>query len=94
MSIDQDWRFAELIVRALTEPGLRRRYEENPYRVLAEAGIGTTPGEAVPALPAAEELDLVVDLFDRLPAVAPGPASYCLTFNETEYTAALSGAAA
>ncbi|MEV7601805.1 hypothetical protein AB0O91_31020 [Kitasatospora sp. NPDC089797] len=82
MSIDKDWRFAELIVRVWTEPGLRRRYEENPARVLAEAGIRTVPGEAIPALPAAEELDVVVDLFELLPNEAP-PVAGCLSINDT-----------
>ncbi|GAA2150605.1 hypothetical protein GCM10009760_45180 [Kitasatospora kazusensis] len=93
MSLDEDWRFADLIVRAWTEPGLRRRYEENPYRVLAEAGIRTLPGEAVPILPAAEELDLVVDLFELLPTEPP-IASMCLTFNDGDAVAAFSGAEA
>jgi hypothetical protein len=82
MSIDKDWRFAELIVRVWTEPGLRRRYEENPFQVLAEAGIRTIPGEAVPTLPAAEELDVVVDLFELLPSEAPA-VSNCLSINDT-----------
>ncbi|MDH6128046.1 hypothetical protein [Kitasatospora sp. GP82] len=93
MSVNEDWRFAELIVRAWTEPGLRRRYEENPHQVLAEAGIPTVPGEAVPALPVVEELDVVVDLFDLLPAEAPATAM-CLSINDTEPTAVLAGAEA
>ncbi|MFF5429235.1 hypothetical protein ACFY5K_04030 [Streptomyces griseofuscus] len=83
MSIDKDWRFAELIVRAWTDPVLCRRYEENPYRVLAEAGIRPLPGESAPALPLAEELDVVVDHFELLPAKAPA-ANSCLSICDVE----------
>lgn len=91
MSIDKDWRFAELIVRAWTEPDLRRRYEEDPYRVLAEAGIEALPGEPVPPLPVSEELDVVVDLFDLLPTEAPATCM-CLSIRDLEPAGALSAA--
>ncbi|MGW4160619.1 hypothetical protein [Streptomyces sp. NPDC004788] len=93
MSIDKDWRFAELIVRAWTDPALRRRYEQNPYQVLAEAGIRPLPGESAPALPLAEELDVVVDRFELLPADAPAAGS-CLSICDVENGIAGRGAEA
>ncbi|MDH6580681.1 hypothetical protein [Kitasatospora sp. MAP5-34] len=82
MSIDKDWRFAELIVRSWTEPDLAARYQADPYHVLAEAGIHPAPGEtppALPALPAHEELEVVIDLFT-------GPASHTSTQGPHPYT--------
>ncbi|MFI6847853.1 hypothetical protein OG535_04635 [Kitasatospora sp. NBC_00085] len=93
MSIDKDWRFAEVILRAWTEPGLRHRYEDDPAQVLAEAGIQTVPGEPLPALPLAEELDVVTELFDLLPAQAPATA-LCLSIRDAEFEPLLAGAEA
>ncbi|MDO0926667.1 hypothetical protein QQY24_15045 [Streptomyces sp. TG1A-8] len=78
MSLDHDWRFAELVARTWTEPDLKERYAADPHRVLAEAGIDLAPGTPVPHLPAGEELDVVVAPFDTLPAAAP-TAGFCLS---------------
>ncbi|GAA1072888.1 hypothetical protein GCM10009665_79220 [Kitasatospora nipponensis] len=86
MSIDQDWRFAELIVRSWTEPDLRSRYQANPSEVLAEAGITAAPGEALPALPAGEDLEVVIDLFETLPDQPPAT-GFCLSIKDHEPTA-------
>ncbi|MGW2490555.1 hypothetical protein ACWCV9_25555 [Streptomyces sp. NPDC001606] len=93
MSLDKDWRFAELIVRAWNDPGLRLRYEQNPYQVLAEAGIRPLPGESAPTLPLAEELDVVVDRFELLPADAPA-AAFCLSICDIQTGTVRSGAEA
>jgi putative thiazole/oxazole-modified microcin (TOMM)-like peptide len=78
MSLDHDWRFAELVARTWIEADLRERYLADPHRVLAEAGIDLAPGAPVPALPDGADLDVVVARFDTLPAVAPA-AGFCLS---------------
>jgi len=78
MSLENDWRFAELIARTWMEPALRERYLAEPVQVLAEAGIELPYGCPVPALPSGDELDVVVDRFDALPAAAP-TAGFCLS---------------
>ncbi|WP_399930781.1 hypothetical protein [Streptomyces kanamyceticus] len=90
MTLDHDWRFAELIARTWTDSELRARYLADPRHVLAEAGIELPPGSAVPALLPGEELDLVVDRFDTLPAAAPA-AGFCLSLAD-EPTAAFAPA--
>ncbi|MBL1106837.1 TIGR04351 family putative TOMM peptide [Streptomyces sp. 5-8] len=78
MSLDHDWRFAELVARTWTETDLKERYLADPHRVLAEAGIDLAPGAPAPALPDGADLDVVVAPFDTLPAVAPA-AGFCLS---------------
>ncbi len=63
MSLDHDWRFAELVARTFTDPALRERYLADPRTVLAEAGVELAAGSPAPALPAAEDLDIVVGSF-------------------------------
>ncbi|SEB31114.1 putative TOMM peptide [Streptomyces misionensis] len=86
MSLTHDWRFAELIARTWMEPALRERYLAEPRRVLAEAGIELPAGCPVPALPSSEELEVVVDRFDTLPAAAPA-AAFCLSLADEPMTA-------
>jgi putative thiazole/oxazole-modified microcin (TOMM)-like peptide len=65
--LESDWRFAELIAATWVEPELSFRYAQSPEAVLAEFGIVLAEGETAPELPAAAELDLIVEDFDRLP---------------------------
>lgn len=70
-ALENDWRFAELIAATWLEPELSIRYTQSPAAVLAEFGILLREGEAAPALPAATELDLLVEEFDRLSETSP-----------------------
>lgn len=71
ISLENDWRFAELIAATWVEPGLSSRYARTPDAVLAEFGILLAAGQPAPELPAATELDLVVEDFDGLGEVRP-----------------------
>lgn len=88
MSLEHDWRFAELVARAWTEDGLRERYATHPHAVLAEAGITLPTGSVPPELPADDGMDIVVDAFGTSTAtgshglVAAAPATetfFCLS---------------
>jgi putative thiazole/oxazole-modified microcin (TOMM)-like peptide len=76
--LDHDWRFAELIARTWTGPGLREHYLADPRQVLAEAGIDLAPGAAAPMLPTAEDLEIVEDRFETLPEAASTKFCSCL----------------
>jgi len=62
--LEADWRFAGLIARAVTEPGLGERYAADPHSVLAEYGLTVGPGQDTPALPRLVELELIVEQLD------------------------------
>ncbi|MER6949277.1 hypothetical protein ABT294_35200 [Nonomuraea sp. NPDC000554] len=47
---EQDWRFAELVMRAWTEPRLADDYREDPVGTLARFGIVITSEEEAPEL--------------------------------------------
>jgi hypothetical protein len=64
LPLEADWRFADLIARAVAQPGLGRRYAADPHTVLAEFGLSVAAGQDAPALP---ELELIVEHLD-----APG----------------------
>ncbi|MFD9125580.1 TIGR04351 family putative TOMM peptide [Kitasatospora sp. NPDC059571] len=64
VSIEQDWRFAELVARTWLEPGLAESYTQDPRGVLADFGIELAAGEPVPALPAVAGMKLVIEDLD------------------------------
>lgn len=74
--MEQDWRFAELVARTWIEPALSTRYQEDPHAVLADFGLHLPSGCAVPLLPPAPALDLVVEDFGAV-GVRAGSCSQC-----------------
>jgi hypothetical protein len=79
----QDVRFAELMLRAFTDPATADRYTAAPHEVLGEFGIALTADTVAPALPDVAGPDMVREDFAGI-----GPAGTCLlTFSiaaETE----------
>ncbi|MCQ4084272.1 TIGR04351 family putative TOMM peptide [Streptomyces sp. RB6PN25] len=71
-SVDEDWRFAELVARAWIDPSLSIRYHNNPRTVLAEFGVHLSETGTAPMLPPAPALELVVEDFG---AVGPRSSS-------------------
>jgi hypothetical protein len=60
-AIDHDWRFAELIARATTEPELAVRYREDSRAVLGEFGIEIDDRDEAPSLSAGSDDDLIIE---------------------------------
>ncbi|MEV7805588.1 hypothetical protein AB0O28_21835 [Microbispora sp. NPDC088329] len=63
--VERDWRFADLVLHALIDPGLAGRYRRDPRAVLAGYGLHLAVDATPPALPAADARDLVVEDLDH-----------------------------
>jgi hypothetical protein len=59
--VEQDWRFAELVVRSWMEPELVVRYAVDPCGVLAEFGLKVAGPQDAPALEPYCGTDLIIE---------------------------------
>ncbi|WP_030456696.1 hypothetical protein [Herbidospora cretacea] len=71
---DEDWRFAELVMRAWTEPDLAARYEDDPAGTLAQFGIDLGDDEAPPLAAGGDPLH-IADL--SKPSLSSAKWTYC-----------------
>jgi putative thiazole/oxazole-modified microcin (TOMM)-like peptide len=74
--IEQDWRFADLVVRSWVDSGLTVRYDADPHAVLQEFGLHLDAGVRPPALPTEPAEDLVIEDLEHSSAPAV-PTGFC-----------------
>jgi len=67
--VEYDWRFADLVAKALTDTALGQRYTADPRAVLAEFGLASPAGRELPALAGLAEIELIIENLDH---VRPG----------------------
>lgn len=60
-TVENDWRFAKIVLRTWLDPLLADRYAADPHAVLEEFGLHVERGEQPPDLPAAAQEDLVIE---------------------------------
>ncbi|HEY7483586.1 MAG TPA: hypothetical protein VH912_03915 [Streptosporangiaceae bacterium] len=64
-SVEQDWRFADLVARAWQDPELAARYRQDPCGVLTQFGLRVDCPAAAPALPSGHGTDLLIEDLDH-----------------------------
>lgn len=80
-AIEHDWRFADLVLHALSDPELATRYRRDPRAVLTEFGFDLDEGTACPELPDTDiDADLVVEELDR--SASTGLAFFTLCWSD------------
>ncbi|WP_153450950.1 hypothetical protein [Streptomyces smaragdinus] len=71
-AIEDDWRFAELVVRSILDPELAGRYSADPRSVLAEFGLRTDHRTQTPAIPTGLSAGIRIVPLDRSPVTLAG----------------------
>ncbi|GAA0948372.1 hypothetical protein [Nonomuraea longicatena] len=62
---ETDWRFAELVMRAWTDPQLAERYRVDPVGTLARFGIAVAGPHEAPELGIDDEVRLEIEPLDH-----------------------------
>jgi putative thiazole/oxazole-modified microcin (TOMM)-like peptide len=78
VTVEQDWRFAELIAQTWTDPTLADRYAADPCAVLAEFGLTVTDRTAAPLLPSAGKSALIIERLDAPVFTMNGTGGFCV----------------